>query len=421
MYTLRLDIDEGGFERQLVTILNSGGVDLQHAVIAAVKSCISKDLEQLVAAGTCLHYTFKNGGQSRILSLMEAVEHNGFDFWYLDIQIDLDPGIILSEREVMHPSVIQWLPVDYGGDEWKSFKFKHTPMKTRERYEIRILHPRVPAALLATVRQQFERNCPCSVQHIAPIQTEAWEWRQPFGCVLCGKRYFCECFHAAIDKWRESDKEQDYRDRDSDEAREFIKTMHPVRYRRGICHLCTGTPSNLLYCSPMYGSPIKVRYGAYIEKFAIAENLSARDAENRVRDLVGVPHIGEGWINETQLFKLIRLLFADYEVVREARTDWLGNQRLDIFIPSLSLAIEYQGEQHFQPVERFGGRAGFCEAQLRDQRKRQLCKQNGVKLVYFSYRQELSVERIEKTLKQFLPTASAYLPRRRIRHFDTTA
>jgi hypothetical protein len=155
----------------------------------------------------------------------------------------------------------------------------------------------------------------------------------------------------------------------------------------------------------MYGSIVKVHYGAYIEKFAISESISAHDAENKVREVLGVPRIGEGWISETQLFNLVRMLFADYEILREARTDWLGNQRLDIFIPNLSLAIEYQGEQHFKPVERFGGQAAFHEGQQRDKRKRQLCKKNGVELVYFTHAENLSAEWVEKKLSRFLPTS----------------
>jgi hypothetical protein len=122
-----------------------------------------------------------------------------------------------------------------------------------------------------------------------------------------------------------------------------------------------------------------------------------------VRDILGVPRIGEGWISETQLFKLVKLLFTDHEVIREARFDWLGSQRIDIFIPAFAVAIEYQGVQHFKPVELFGGEAGFREAQIRDKRKRQLCKANGIKLIYFAHSEELSVEQVEKKLKQFLP------------------
>jgi hypothetical protein len=341
-------------------------------------------------------YGFKHGNQSRIVSLQEAVEHKGFDFWYLDIQVDLQPGVLLLEKDVLPPSVMQWLPIDYGSGVEKAFKFKHIQMKTRERYEIQLLHPLVPATVLRRARKAFDDVCLCSSQHLLPIPVGVWEWRQPFGCVLCGQRYFCDCFRT------------DGQDaRNADLAATSASTNGPVRYRSGICHLCTGTPSALTFCHPMYGSAIKVRYGAYIEKFAIAEGLLARDAENKVRDMLGVPRIGEGWISETQLFKLVKLLFADYEVIREARFDWLGGQRIDIFIPAVAVAIEYQGEQHFRPVGLFGGEVGFREAQLRDKLKRQLCKSNGVKLIYFTHSEDLSVEQVEKKLKKFLPDTQA--------------
>lgn len=405
MLTLHLDIDETGFRQQLVAMLTRGGVGLQSAVTTAVKSGLSQELEQLVASGTCLRYGFKNGGQSHIVSLRDAIDHGGFDFWYLDIQVDLQPGIIITELGVECPSVLQRLPIDYGSGVQKTINFKHITMKTRERYNIQILHPRISDKLLRSVLQEFDKVCACSSQNLVPISVGAWEWQQPFGCVICGKRYFCECFHTAIDKIYESEKPQCYHDTDSEEALEITATKPEVHYRDGICHLCTGTPSDLLYCSPMYGSIVKVHYGAYIEKFAISESISARDAENKVRDILGVPRIGEGWISETQLFNLVRMLFTDYEILREARTDWLGNQRLDIFIPNLSLAIEYQGEQHFKPVERFGGQAAFQEGQQRDKRKRQLCKENGVDLVYFTHAENLSVEWVEKKLSRFLPTS----------------
>ena len=112
MPTLRLDIDETEFKQHLVATLTRGGVKLHHAVRTAVQAGISRQLDPLVTAGTCLRYGFKNGNQSRVLSLQGAVEHNGFDFWYLDIQVDMHPGILLSERDVKLPSVMQWLPID---------------------------------------------------------------------------------------------------------------------------------------------------------------------------------------------------------------------------------------------------------------------------------------------------------------------
>jgi hypothetical protein len=402
MPTLLLDIDESGFRDHLVATLTRGKVDFQSAVTTAFKSGISKQLEKLVGAGVCLRYGFKCGNQSRIVSLQEAIEHNGFNFWYLDIQVDLQPGVLLSEKDVLPPSVMQWLPIGYGNGVQRTFKFKHVQMKTRERYEIQLLHPLVPATVLRRARKAFDDVCLCSPQHLFPIPVGVWEWRQPFGCVLCGQRYFCDCFRTALNKSQESNG-QDDRNADLAATSESTDDADSVRYRSGICHLCTNTPSSLTFCHPMYGSAINVRYGAYIEKFAIADGLTARDAENKVRDILGVPRLGEGWISETQLFKLVKLLFTDHEVIREARFDWLGSQRIDIFIPAFAVAIEYQGVQHFKPVELFGGEAGFREAQIRDKRKRQLCKANGIKLIYFTHSEELSVEQVEKRLKQFLP------------------
>lgn len=407
MHTLCLDIDETEFKQRLTAILTRGGVNLHRAIQTAIQTCISERLDPFIADGSCQRYGFKNGSQSRVLSLHEAIEHDGFDFWYWDIQVDLRPGIILSEKDVLRPRVMQWLPLDYGSGVHRTFNFKHTEMKTRERYEIRLLHPQVPAKVLKPVRQQIANACPCNPNHLVPFPASVYEWQQAFGCVLCGTRYFCECFRTAIEKSQKSEALHDCGDAGRHELKRSATKEHSPRYRPGICHICTGTPSDLLYCAPMYGSAIKVRYGAYIEKFAIAEDLSARDAENKVRDILGVPRIGEGWINETQLFKLVKLLFADYEVVREARLNWLGGQRIDIFVPALSVAIEYQGAQHFRPVALFGGEDGLREAQVRDKRKRTLCKENGVKLIYFTHTEDLSVERVEKKLKPFLPTTGS--------------
>lgn len=405
MPTLRLDINEDDFTQQLAAMLARGGVNLHHAVTTVIKTGISQSLDQLVANGTCSRYGFKNGSQSRVLSLKEAAGDSGFDFWYLDIQIDFPLKTKISESDLRRPVGMRWLPIDYGGGVKRTFTFKHVTMKTRERCEIQILHPKVPAKFFRSTLRHFPMECPCNKHNLMPIQAGVWEWRQAFGCVICGRTFLCECFRTAMQKAAETEKQQisdDATQQDREELNRFIDKEYSAQYRPGLCHLCTGTPSNLLYCSPMYGSAVKVRYGAYMEKFAIAEGLPPRDAENRVRDILGLPRIGEGWINETQLFRLLEVFFSNHVLIREASPEWLGNQRLDFFLPTLSLAIEYQGEQHFKPVELFGGKAALRNTQMRDARKRQLCKENGVRLVYFTHAEELTVELIETKLRKFV-------------------
>jgi len=67
---------------------------------------------------------------------------------------------------------------------------------------------------------------------------------------------------------------------------------------------------------------------------------------------------------------------------------------LDMFVPSKKFAIEYQGRQHYEPIEFFGGEAAFIEQIKRDELKKQLCKENGVKLIYWPYNQLIANEEL---------------------------
>jgi hypothetical protein len=106
-----------------------------------------------------------------------------------------------------------------------------------------------------------------------------------------------------------------------------------------------------------------------------------RDAENSVRDEMNIPKVGEGWISETNLYYEIRTALGGVEVTHHARPEWLGKQHLDILVPSLSVALEFQGPQHDEPIEYFGGEEAFRVTRARDARKKRLCIKNGIRLI----------------------------------------
>lgn len=60
----------------------------------------------------------------------------------------------------------------------------------------------------------------------------------------------------------------------------------------------------------------------------------------------------------------------------------MGQQHLDVYIPELQIAFEYQGIQHSKPVDFFGGEEAFVKTKERDERKSLLCKKNNVKLFF---------------------------------------
>lgn len=57
----------------------------------------------------------------------------------------------------------------------------------------------------------------------------------------------------------------------------------------------------------------------------------------------------------------------------------------DFYLPDYNCCIEYDGEQHFQPIEIFGGEQRFKEQQILDSIKNQYCKEHNIKLIRIPY------------------------------------
>lgn len=129
-----------------------------------------------------------------------------------------------------------------------------------------------------------------------------------------------------------------------------------------------------------------------------------RESENKFRESKGLPLVGEGYVEETRLYYMIREKFPDAE--REYSPKWLGRQRIDIHIPSKNIGIEYNGEQHYKPIDWFGGNKGFLNQQKRDEKKRELCKTNGLTLIEWRFDEEISEENLYIKLITLFPEES---------------
>lgn len=144
-------------------------------------------------------------------------------------------------------------------------------------------------------------------------------------------------------------------------------------------------------------------YGSYAaltrhQKYWIyyhGENLRCEYLPTSLEDTVGKPINGQyvrnleksnldvKWKSEYLLYRMIYAYFPD--AVMHYSAPWLGLQHLDVFIPSLSLAIEYQGQQHYKSSDFFGGEMGFDDRQFLDDQKRLRCKNNNVTLLEWPY------------------------------------
>ena len=74
-------------------------------------------------------------------------------------------------------------------------------------------------------------------------------------------------------------------------------------------------------------------------------------------------------------------------------------QSIDIFIPSIFIGIEYQGVQHYKPIEHFGGEEHFRHQQENDRKKKELCSKNGVTLIEWPYTENISEANLIKYIE----------------------
>lgn len=64
----------------------------------------------------------------------------------------------------------------------------------------------------------------------------------------------------------------------------------------------------------------------------------------------------------------------------------------DFYLPVYNTCIEYDGEQHYKPVDYFGGESGLQQRKNNDAIKTTYCISNGVKLLRIRYDQNVNVE-----------------------------
>ncbi len=231
--------------------------------------------------------------------------------------------------------------------------------------------------------------------------------------------------------------------------------INSLIFQNNICHESNGLVPKYRYCNEMYGGVFKQNYGWYINKqayefgvepisnhiirdicpqeilelvkldpaetlkrarelgeinnFTEANRLSSEFQkqtrrvwniiENEVRQKFKHKKIGEAWISETMLYYIIRSLYPNMTILRHYRPDFLQGLELDIFIKEANVGIEYQGLQHFEPVDHWGGIEGLQKLEDRDRKKREICSSSGVHLVYFNYYDGLNEDLVSAKLQ----------------------
>lgn len=104
---------------------------------------------------------------------------------------------------------------------------------------------------------------------------------------------------------------------------------------------------------------------------------------------------------QLKVFNLLKKSFPDEEWFWEYQPTWLGLQRFDIYNKRCNLAIEYNGRQHYEPVDTFGGENAFRFTVQRDILKLEKCKNNNCTLYIIKY-DEFNTKKIIDDISELL-------------------
>ena len=124
--------------------------------------------------------------------------------------------------------------------------------------------------------------------------------------------------------------------------------------------------------------------------------------------LIGKDLSNPRWKSEQKAFAIVLNSYPD--ALFQYQPDFLYGQRLDIYIPDINTAIEYQGKQHYEPVAFFGGEEGLKDNRRRDERKARRCRGKGIRLLYWDYDKPLSEAYFKQLLKESTSNNTAYNP-----------
>lgn len=108
------------------------------------------------------------------------------------------------------------------------------------------------------------------------------------------------------------------------------------------------------------------------------------------------------WKSEELMFECVKKVFKNKTVIHQYRPYFLHykNSQLsyDVFVCGKNIAFEYQGEQHFKPVEIFGGETNYTKQKERDALKAKLSKENNITLIYINYWEDITTDLIREKL-----------------------
>jgi hypothetical protein len=298
-------------------------------------------------------------------------------------------------------------PINYGL-EIHSYRLTTKRLKKQVNHVLRPNHLVIPMAVFADALRALELLPSLEQPYVANPRpgprSQGFEYGiadfefVSFDHMVTGKRRFCSCSQVANDKMLATARGMTGHYSADSWPHQVVSLLTDASYEDSVCHLSIARRSGPEMAGIVYWDAVQEFVPPYVNQLMLSEGIDKATARAEVQQTLGISR----WVREAEMYGIVKKLFPEHVVMREASPPWLGRQRLDVFIPALNLAMEHQGEQHYRPVSAFGGEEALKRATERDEIKRRLCQENGVHLVEIRFDEPLATAALRRRLQRYL-------------------
>lgn len=402
---IKFDLNHRVFSAQLAKELIAEGL----TVIDAVEKLLSEWLEISVSdslktalikapRGVVHPGYYKNRFQN-----LAILSQEGYTTWYPEVRFSTakDDSLELADIRVIG---IELGTLVYGVSPAREYQYKRKELKTQTNHTIRLNTVTIPPEVFGNVVGMVKDKIPQPYIANLTYGCDPVDFRVEgfqivsFDHIVTGERKFCRCHAPAHATMLEDAKAMAASYSPNSWPHRTIATLQSALYADGLCHLCISEKDGQGASVEQYGTQIYTNYAPYVDVLLRSTDMDRRTSNAEVKRRLGISR----WKREGELYELINRLFPHTVIRREASPEWLGRQRLDIYLPELLLAIEHQGKQHYSPIAVFGGEAAFEKTKERDELKRALCRENGVTVVDIKYDYPLTISNLRSRLRRWL-------------------
>ena len=405
---LELGIEPKQFGDQLAREIAAGGltvVDLiERLVVEHLEDSVSQALgDRLIKAPRAIVHP---GYYRNRFENLQHLRAEGYSTWYPKLIFATGKSDALTVSEVTAAGFDMGY-IKYGGGIELSYRYMSKELKTQVNHTVQLNILTISALTFEYAAQILEQGSEIEQPYIANLAVGFHNFIDDriegfrvvsFDHVITGRRAFCSCHRVAHEAMLADIKARAISYvRDSWPYR-TISLLESAAYGDELCHFCVANRHGEDAVADWYGAQIRTHFGPYVDFLVRSTEMDERTATAEAKRRLSISR----WVREDELYGLVARLFPRNTIRREASPSWLGQQRLDIYLPELKLAIEHQGEQHYRPVGAFGGEQAFPRTQERDERKRTLCQEHGVTVVDIRFDAPLTLPSLRSRLRRWI-------------------